>query len=180
MIFLDPDPAHFEPKGRDAFEMLSAGNPRILAIAFARAGGGYRLAVADAAFLPRRRRPNGLSDGFMLFEEGSLEIASRRLRIRFDYTRGHTSFLFRWQAGSLRLIGYDSAGASGGCIRTLSANFLTRRAKLTAGPIESDAAQVRWVALDAAAPPALAAIGEGEAFDVDALLAGERPSCGDR
>lgn len=180
MIFLDPDPAHLQPQGRDAFEMLGAGNPRILAIAFARPGGGYRLAVAEAAFLPRRRSPNGLSEGYMLFGDGSLEIDRGRLRIYFEYTRAHTSFLLRWQEGAFRLIGYDSAGVAGGCLHQLSVNYLSRRAKLKAAWTDRDEDLVRWSKLPAAPLPTLAEIGEGEAHDPFGLLSGFPLTCPER
>ena len=180
LILIDPDPVHFEPRGRDAFEMLSAGNPRILAIAFAGTESGYRLALADALLLPRRRRPNGLSEGFMLFEDGSLAIDRGRLRITFQYTRAHTDFVFRWQDGRFRLIGYDSAGVSGGCLHAVSANFLARRAKLTAGYVDRDKEQVRWTKLPRRPLLAMADIGEGEALDPEGLVSGFPLSCGER
>ena len=180
MIFLEPDPAHLEPRSRNAFEMLGAGNPRILAVALAHPEGGYRLAAADAAFLPRRTGPNGLSEGSMLFPAGSLAIDRGRLRIRFERTRGYTSFALRWQKGAFRLIGYDSAAVAGACLHRLSVNYSSRRAKLVAAWVDGEEELVRWRKLPAAPLPALAEIGEGEAFDPFGLLTGFPLSCPER
>ena len=143
----------------------SYANPRMLAIAFARPEGGFRLAVTDRRFLPPKWAPNGLSQGWMLFEDGSVEITRGRLRIIFQYTRGHRTFAFRWQDGALRLIGHDVAGVEGGCLHALSVNFLTGRAKMTAGWVDRDEERIRWRAIGRRPLPSLAAIGDGEQFD---------------
>lgn len=146
--------------------------PRILLVAFARREGGYGRTVESHGFLPPKRPPNGLSQGWMLFEDGSLEVSRGRLLIRFDYTRANTAFTFRWQDGALRLIGYDATEVSAGCFHQLSVNYLTARAKLVAGWIETDAERVRWRRLTRRPLLALDEIGEGEAFDALGLAGG--------
>lgn len=159
---------------------LLTGPPRILAIALARPGGGYRLTLQDGAFLPPRRPPNGLSAGSMLFEDGSLSIERGRLRVIFQYTRSSLTFTFRRESGAFRLIGFDSAGVRHACFQSLSVNFLTRRAKMTAGYIDREDEQVRWRRVPARPPLALGAIGEGELFDPHGLLTGPLLSCPER
>ena len=166
------------PAGEES--RLLMGAPRVLAIALARPDGGYRLAVQENAFLPVKRPPNGLSQGWMLFGDGSLAVAGGRLRVIFEYTRASTTFTFRRERGAFRLIGFDSGGVSAGCFQGLSVNFLTRRAKLTAGWIDRDAERVRWRRLPAGLPPALGEIGEGETYDPHGLLTGSALSCPER
>jgi hypothetical protein len=177
LVLLGPDGPSEPPRGE---AWLETGARRIFAIAFARPVGGYALAVRSAALLPRKRPPNGASQGWMLFEEGSVGVARRRLRVRFEYTRGHTTFTFRHEGGALRLIGYDSAGVEGGCLHSLSINFLTRRARLLAGWVDREEQAVRWRRLPARPPVTLEEIGEGEAFDPHGLLTGFPLSCPER
>jgi len=149
---------------------LPPGPARILAIAFAQPRGGFELVLRDHRFLPRKRPPNGLSQGYMLFENGSLDASGGRLRTVFEYTRGHTTFAFRWQNGAFALIGYDSADVSGGCLTQLSIDFLSSRAKMTAGYIDSEKDQVRWRSLARRPLLTLDRIGNGEDFDPYGLL----------
>lgn len=144
-------------------------NPRMLGVALARPGGGYRLVVSNHSFLPRKWAPNGASQGWMLFGNGSLEAKAGRLRFLFEYTRGHRTFTFRWLQGALRLIGYDSAASEGGCVREISVNFLSRRARFAAARIDGNAERVQWKRLQHGAPT-LERIGEGEEFDPERLL----------
>ena len=168
------------PPPVSAEDWLRSGARRILAIAFARPSGGYRLALRNDAFLPRKRPPNGLSQGWMLFEDGSLAVAGGRLRVIFQYTRGHSTFTFRQERGAFRLIGFDSAAVEGGCLHDLSVNFLTRRARSLAGYIDRDEQAVRWRTLPSRPRLALAEMGEGEAFDPHSLLTRFAPSCPER
>ncbi|HEX6376289.1 MAG TPA: hypothetical protein VFZ91_11280 [Allosphingosinicella sp.] len=140
-------------------------NPRMLAVAFARAAGGYEVALLNREFLPRRTPPNGLSVGYMLFEDGSLDARRGRLRVIFEYTRGHRTYTFRWQDRAFRLIGYDSASVEGGCLHQLSINFLSRRAKLMAAYIDRDDEQVRWQNLAPRPLLTVQQISDGEEFD---------------
>jgi len=146
-------------------------NPRIIGIGLGRPGGGYRLVASDRRFLPPKRAPNGGSEGWMLFGKGSLDAGGGRLRIVFEYTRGHRTFTFGWRQGGLRLVGFDTAAVDGGCVRELSANFLSSRARIGAAAIEADKPSVRWQRLPPRAGPSLEQIGPGEEFDPGGLLA---------
>ena len=150
---------------------LPPGPPRRLGVAFARPGGRYELVLRNDIFLPRRRPPNGLSQGAMLFDDGSLLVSGGRLRTIFEYTRGHSTFTFRWQDRALRLIGYDNAGVEAGCLHQLSVDFLSHRAKMVAADIGSDEERVRWRRLARRPLPTLDQIGEGEEYDPYNLLA---------
>jgi len=143
----------------------SYANPRIIGIAWGRREGGYRLALNNHDFLPPKWAPNGLSQGWMLFEEGSLEASRGRLRIYFQYTRDQRTFTFALRQGALRLIGYESGGVSGGCLQHLSINFLTRRARMEAGWVDRDGGPVRWMRLGSRPLATLDGMGEGEALD---------------
>jgi len=44
----------------------------------------------------------------------------------------------------MRLTGYDDSGVTHGCVRTLSINYLTGRARVTASPIDSDRQRSAW------------------------------------
>ena len=137
-------------------------NPRILGVAFFRPSGGYALALQNNAFLPRKRRPNGLSDGYMLFEDGSLVASRERLRITFEYTRGHRTFTFGWRQRALRLIGYDAGDATGGCAQVVSINFLTRRARMSAGWVDREDERESWRRIATRPLLTLDRIGDGE------------------
>ncbi|HEY0027300.1 MAG TPA: hypothetical protein VGC35_05475 [Allosphingosinicella sp.] len=141
-------------------------NPRMLVVAWGRATGGYALAIRNTAFLPRKRPPNGLSSDWVTFEDGSLEVDHGRLRVTIEYLRGHRSFSFGWRQGALRLIGFDTVGVSGaGCMDELSINFLTRRAKMSAGWIDRDEPRPVWRALRPRPLLALKDLGDGEELD---------------
>lgn len=158
----------------------SYANPRMLGIAFARPQGGFRLALSNHGFLPPKWAPNGLSQGWMLFEPGSVELGRRRLRVTFQYTRSHTTFTFRWQGGALRLTGFDTGGVEAGCVHSLSVNFLTGRAKLIAQNIEDEDGPVHWRNLGRRPLLSIGRIGNGEEFDPAGLVTGFPLRCRER
>jgi hypothetical protein len=164
-VLTAPDVPGARPRSGPDGDPGSYANPRILAVAFAGRQGGYRLAVGNQRFLPPKWAPNGLSQGWMLFEPGSVDIVRGRLRIIFQYTRSNATFTFRWQAGALRLIGYDSVGVEAGCLHALSVNFLTGRARMAAHNIEEDEERPLWRRVPKRPLLSVEEIGEGEEFD---------------
>jgi len=117
-------------------------NPRILAVAFGKPGGGYRLALQNATLIPRRDNPS-MDDPF----EGGLEIARGVLRVKIylfmsagGWTTFNADYAFRWQNGRFELIGYDRGEVHRGSGETtdISINFSTGRMSVTKGSIESD------------------------------------------
>ncbi|WP_395677860.1 hypothetical protein [Inquilinus sp.] len=148
-------------------------NPRILAVAFAKAGGGYALALENHALIPRRTDPV-LDDPFDSTAASGLEVARGALRLRLgvfasagSWSMSTTAMTFRWQNGRFELIGYDRTETNRGSgeIEGLSINYLTRRAKRTEGTIESDAEKANWETLPRRPLPSLDEVGDGLAFD---------------
>lgn len=145
-------------------------NPRILAVAFGRAEGGYALALQDEALIPRHIDPT-LADPFdargdLAIRRGTLRVTMHRFaNIGSWYTENRT-FTFRWQDGRFALIGYDSMALHRGSGETeeVSINYLTHRMKISAGSIESDASRVRWRSLPARPLRSLGDVGDGLAF----------------
>jgi hypothetical protein len=110
-------------------------NPHMLALAFADARGGYRLAASNRGLFPRPAAPWTGEDPP---GEDTIRLERGSLLVYLGYLRGWASYRFRWQSGAMRLIGYDHGGASGGCVETLSINYLTGRARWQKGLISSD------------------------------------------
>ena len=177
-ILLAPDFRGAPPRSSPYDSAGSYANPRMFGIAFGQAGGGYRLALGNHRFLPPKWAPNGASQGWMLFGKGSLELRGGSLRVLFEYTRGNRIFTFRWRDGRLRLIGFDNAGVDGGCFHGLSVNFLSGRAKSSAGRIDRERDLVRWTRLKSRALLTVEQIGNGEDFDPDGLIARHPLTCG--
>jgi hypothetical protein len=148
-------------------------NPFLLAIAFREAGGGYRLAASNRGLFLRPSRPY---TGEGPPGEDTIAIERGGLLVSFDYLRGRASYRFRWQSGVFRLIGYDGSGVSGGCIETISVNYLTRRARVTKGLTSSDRTRVAHRRLVGGAAPTLDRI-DLETFSPDEAIAGPPLLC---
>lgn len=147
-------------------------NPRILAVAFAKAG-GYELVLENHALIPRRTDPV-LDDPFDGTATGGLEVARGTLRLRLgvfasagSWGVSNMTWTFRWQNGRFEMIGYDRTNADRGSGETndISINYLTRRVKRTEGTIQSDAEKVRWETLPRRPLLSLDEVGDGLAFD---------------
>jgi hypothetical protein len=150
-------------------------NPRILAVALAQAGGGYRLGVQDQELIPRRDNPCA-SDWFapehLSIERGTVSVSLERFMSAGGWDMGTTSFTFRWEDDNLRLIGYDFSNMkrNTGDFSGVSINYLTGRAKLTRGRMDSDRETVRWVTLHSRRPLTIWSVGDGLAFDPENLI----------
>lgn len=148
-------------------------NPHLLAIAFGEAGGRYRLAASNRGLFLRPSRPY-TGDGPP--GEDSIAIERGALLVSFEFLRGGASYRFRWQSGAFRLIGYEGRGVSGGCIETVSINYLTRRARVTGGLISSDRTRVAHRRLVGGNPPTLEGI-DLETFFPEEAVAGPPSLC---
>jgi len=148
-------------------------NPHLLAVAFGHAGGGYRLAASNRGLFLRPIQPFTGEDAL---GEETIRIERGGLLVSFGYLRGHASYRFRWQGGAFRLIGFESGGASGGCVETISINYLTRRARVTNAPISSDRTPAAWRAVAGPPPPTLSEI-DLEEFIPEMEIAGPPLPC---
>lgn len=126
-------------------------NPRILFVAFAEPGGGYRLAAQNSTLIPRREEPVQ-SDPFE--PEGGLNVSGRTIRVKLDYFLSaggwgmfYATYTFRWQNERLEMIGYDRTDIqrNTGELDEVSINYSTGKAKISKGSIENDERQDRWV-----------------------------------
>jgi hypothetical protein len=128
-------------------------NPRILAVAFANASGGYDLALENHTLVARTTfpgeqdplDPNGV-------QEGGVEIKNGTLQVTLGYfggNMGRKTFTFRFEKTSFRLIGFDSVDVerSKGLMNDVSINYLTRRMKHGTGHISDDKDKVTWKTL---------------------------------
>lgn len=142
-------------------------NPRLLAVLFAEAAGGYRLAVQDHALIPRPDNPV-MAD----YLEGVDAVAVRRgaFAVRLhswasagSWSMGNTSFTFRHQDGCFRLIGYDATNVHRGSGEILesSLNFPAGKAVFKHGSIESEARETKTRPIPRRAMPCLQDIGSG-------------------
>ncbi|MDF7777536.1 hypothetical protein P1X14_19935 [Sphingomonas sp. AOB5] len=154
-------------------------NPRILAIVFAVRGGGYRLAMQNSKLVPRRDNPcaedpfaaDGAGGG-MEVREGVLHVRLGRFMSAGGWSAGTTSFTFRWQQNALRLIGYDYSNVqrNTGETASLSINYLTRRARIAHGRIDSDKDAVRWIDLPRRELATIDEVGDGFDYDPEGLV----------
>jgi hypothetical protein len=147
-------------------------NPRILAIAFGRAAGGYTLAIQDHRLIPRHTDPV-LSDAFdpearnLAIQRGTLRVTLHSFASAGSWGAGNRSFTFRWQEGRFALIGFDSMSVhrGSGATEDVSVNFLTRRMQISTGNIEHDRKRVQWRNLPARPLLSLGQIEDGMEFD---------------
>ena len=152
-------------------------NLRVLAVAVAKPGGGYRLADDDAELIPRATNPcaaDVLEEGGIAIRDGVLRVTLYRFYSMGSWETGTNAFAFRLDEEGLRLVGYDYFGAvrNSGETYQVSVNYLTGRAKLTTGRIDSDRETDRWVDLHHRRRLAVHDIGDGTAFDPEHLVSG--------
>lgn len=148
-------------------------NPWILAVLLANGGGGYRLAVANHALIPRRENACNLDHlAAIAVERGALRMDFERMMSAGGWDMGTTTFKWRWRDGALRLVGFDysnvsrNTGATGG----ISINYPTGRVKISKGNISSDRDKVRWTTLRRRIAPTIDEVGDGLAFDPEKLV----------
>ena len=147
-------------------------NPRMLAVAFASAdGAGYRLALQDHTLVPRAHSPvteDYLSEmGSVSIGRGAFKVALHSFASAGSWSMGNTALTFRYQDGCFRLIGHDRYSvhrASGEMVNT-SVNYLTGKARLAQGNVDSDDEDIAWRRLPARPLQCLQAVGNGFDFD---------------
>lgn len=160
--------------------------PRIIAVALATPGGGYRLLHQDHALVPRsestvQEDPLSPEDAEFRIANGSLRISLYRFSSAGGWDMGLTRFNFRLRDGALRLVGFDfdNVHRATGCLTSLSINYLTRRAKLTVGNVGNDEDRVEWRRLPNLYAPTLDEVGDGLLFDPEELVSRFPLACAD-
>ena len=123
-------------------------NPRILAIAFADASGGYRLALQNHSLIARRTEP-ALDDTVDGSDSLAIERGAVKVRLNFFMSAGgwtmfNATYRFRYQNGRFELIGFDrvTTQRNTGDLRIVSINYPAGVAKIETGTIESDIGKV--------------------------------------
>lgn len=149
-------------------------NPRMLVIALADAGGGYRRALVDHALIPRPESPV-MADVLQDDPANAIRIADNRaFSITLHswasagtwYTSNRT-YTFRRQDGCFRLIGFDrsSLHRASGETEDTSVNYLTGRAWTRSGSIEHTPGPRRPQRLQGRSAICLGDIEDGFVFD---------------
>jgi hypothetical protein len=146
-------------------------NPRILAVAFGKADGGYDLAIQNHTLIPRTTEPN-LDDyltegGGIAIERGTLQVKLHLFASAGGWSMGTVGYTFRFQNGRFELIGYDSDMTQRNIGETteISVNYSTGRMKISTGSIENDKTKVRWCTLPKRPLLTVDQIGDGLEFD---------------
>lgn len=150
-------------------------NPFLLTIAFADDAGGYRVAASTHRIF---RRPDTPYSGDVPPGEGdSVRVERGTLLLGNEYLRGHDSFRFRWNGSTFRLIGYDTSGASGGCIETISINYLTGKVRWEDTPISKDKGVAVARSLKPGPAITLESFDEASFIPSDTIDGGPPPAC---
>jgi hypothetical protein len=144
-------------------------NPRMLIVAF---GGkdGYRLQVTNSTVIPRLEDPymdDPLASGAITIDGGVIRLRLGSWRSAGGWSTSNNTLAFRWDGKRFALVGLDRdyLERNSGKTEQLSANYLTHRARITNGSIESDTGgKVRWRPVPVLALPSLETIGDGLEF----------------
>jgi len=173
------DPSNIVPNGPLCGDTLDT-NPRILAVALAQRGGGYRLATQNHSLVPRRDNAcaedgfdsEGVIGGGMDVMRGTLRVRLGRFMSAGGWSMGSITYTFRWQQGALRLIGYDYTNVqrNNGEMKTLSINYVTRRVKIGAGSVGDGDVKTRWSTVPVRPLLTIDEIGDGLEFDPNGLV----------
>jgi hypothetical protein len=172
LVLREHDPANLldNPDGPGDAKLDT--NPRILAVALGRAGGGYDLAVANHTLIPRTTESNlddFLEPDAIAIKRGALHVRLHLFANAGGWGTSNPIFTFRLQHGTLELIGYDSSSVNrgSGAVTDVSVNYASGKLKLSTGSIEDDALKVRWKTLPKRPPLTIDQIGNGIEFDPD-------------
>ena len=168
------DKANVIPEDESRPNELFDTNPFLLAVAFAEPAGGYQLAVATHKFF---RRPDTPHSGDLRPDDSdSIRIERGTLVLGNEYLRGHDSYRFRWDKGEFRLIGYETGGASGGCVERISINYLTGKAIWENTPISEDKGVTVDTRVKPGSMPTLATFDDSTFIPSD-TIEGPSPPC---
>lgn len=152
-------------------------NPFLLVVAFTDSAGGYRVVTSTHRFFQRPEIP--YSGDVPPGEGDSVRIERGTLLLANEYLRGHDGYRFRWDKGEFRLIGFESGGSSGGCIETISINYLTGKVLWSNTPISDDKSVAVTRRIKPGPVPMLATI-DLSTFIPSDTIAGDAPRCDPR
>jgi hypothetical protein len=145
-------------------------NPRILAVALGRRGGGYDLAVEDHTLIPRNTEPT--IDDYL--DGGGIAIAHETLRVELHlfasaggWTAGKKIYTFRFRRRRLVLIGYESemVQRNTGEVTGIGIDYLAGKMKRSTGTIDNDRDKVTWKTVPHRPLLTIDRIGNGIDFD---------------
>lgn len=149
---------------------VSLHNYRLL-VGFGSPSGGYQLSVDNKALL---RAPIAMDDGPL--DADSVEAVKGILKLSHWLLRGHEVHTLRWDGNDFRLIGYDLDISDGSCTRSVSINFLSRRATVETAGLD-EAAEERSFKRRVTRGPATLAAASADDFYPESLLAGPPTYC---
>jgi hypothetical protein len=137
------DPRNIKPVTGSHYYKTDDTNPYLLAIGFGREN-GFVLATSHHALFPREIAPMHGDD-----PPGPETVEIRRgvLTSTFGQLRGFDRLHFRWDQHAFTLIGYDCGGLVGDETWSVSANYLTWKARIGKTEIGSDRSKVSVVGL---------------------------------
>lgn len=170
LVLRQQEPRNVVPNDDGLGENPLDTNPRILAVAFARAEGGYALVLQNHALIPRHDIPtveDMLEEGGMAIQRGALRVTLHFWANAGSWSMGNTSYTFRWQNGRFELIGYDndSVMRNSGASESLSINYATGKMKRTTGNMQDDKQTATWEKVPAVRRWTMDDVGDGPAFD---------------
>lgn len=145
-------------------------NPRILAVAFAsKSSAEYTLAQENHTLSPRIDSPyldDPLDEGAVSIVRGTVRISLRMWMSAGSWGAGTMTYIFRYQEGCFRLIGYDREEFNRGTGKTLhtSINYLTGKVKLGRGNIDSSNVETNWKRLPKQKKLCMDEVGDGFRF----------------
>ena len=161
------DPANMVAKDWDPTQKYDS-NPRMLVVLFGRKGGGYTLAAADHALIPRLENQNQDEP----FDEVAIANGTLRVKIHLfmnagGWEMGGSAYTFRWQDGVFRLIGFDrdSVRRNTGETAEVSINYLTGRKLVKRGNIGTERQATRTERLAKKPLIPMGDVGDGLMFD---------------
>ncbi|MBK9164080.1 MAG: VCBS repeat-containing protein [Acidobacteria bacterium] len=116
-------------------------NPRVLAVAFADAKGGFRLHVQNNSFIVMSDSPT-MTEPFqdVSIKRGVLTFIFEEFYSAGSWSMSNRTYKFRYQNGEMTLIGVDktSVQRNTGDIETRSYNLSTQRMTIEVGNISDD------------------------------------------
>jgi hypothetical protein len=167
MLLQQYDPKNIVPNPNGLGVDPLNSNPRMLAVAFGQTR-GYKLMTQNHTVIPRRDSPT-IDDPF-----DGLSSKDRKFKVEIGFfasagswTVLRTSFLFRYQNGCFRLIGFDSIDfhRASSEFTEISVNYLNARVKTTKGVESKGEQRTTWSRLKKSRIICIEDVGNGYEFD---------------